>query len=150
VHENKDYLRDQQRKMLKRQMEERTGTVKVKKKRNRKKRIGEGEGSSNASTPAEAMVNVMKRRGFSTKINYNAIKDMFEDRQDKLRSREGSVVSSTRSSAGSPPKVAGTGTGKEVAEEEEEREASEDESVHGDELPEDDVAVDEELEAIFT
>lgn len=91
VHENRDYLRDQQRKLLKQQMEERTGTVKVKKTRNRKKRIGEADESSTASTPAEAIVNVMKRRGFSKKINYNAIRGMFEGRSSRMGSREPSV-----------------------------------------------------------
>ncbi|KAI9838712.1 MAG: transcription factor TFIIIB subunit brf1, partial [Thelocarpon superellum] len=105
VHENRDYLREQQRKLLKAQMEERQGTARTKKRRNRKKRIGEGGEGSQASTPAEAVVNVMKRRGFSKKINYGAIRGMFEGRSSRLGSREPSVPASIFSSASSAPSV---------------------------------------------
>ncbi len=78
VHENRDYLREQQRKLLKAQLEERFGTKRVIKRRNRKKRIGEGGEGSGASTPAEAIANSLRRRGFSKKINYGAIERAFE------------------------------------------------------------------------
>ena len=139
VHENRDYLREQQRKLLKAQMEERAGTVKVKKRRARRKRIGEAEDSSGASTPAEAIVNMMKRRGFSRKINYGAIRGMFEERQGRM-SREGSMASQI-SATGEQ-----RGNENENVEEDEEDDEDEDEVEEGTEA---DAAANTQLEAIF-
>ncbi|KAI9821389.1 MAG: transcription factor TFIIIB subunit brf1 [Thelocarpon impressellum] len=96
VHENREYLREQQRKLLKQATEERTGGARAKKRRNRKKRIGEGGEGSSASTPGEAVVNVMKRRGFSKKINYTAIRGLYDDRHERM-SRQASVASESPS-----------------------------------------------------
>ncbi|KAI9043685.1 transcription factor TFIIIB subunit BRF1 [Aspergillus affinis] len=89
VHENKDYLRTQQAKALKRALEEsdtRPGMHKPRKRR--KGRLGdvtylEGEGeegdgrSTRASTPAEATRRMLERRGFSKKINYRLLESLF-------------------------------------------------------------------------
>ncbi|CCF40167.1 Brf1-like TBP-binding domain-containing protein [Colletotrichum higginsianum] len=79
VNENKDWLRQSQERLFRKKLEEK----KPKKDRKRKKRprIGEGQ-TTPASTPGEAAVNVMKERGFSKRINYDAIRQMF-DVQDK-------------------------------------------------------------------
>ena len=98
VHENQDYLRDQQRKMLLKQMEERNGTKKVVRKRKRKGRIGEGGDGSVASSPAEATMDMLRRRGFSRKINYGVIERMF-DGSSRRASREGSVAATPSSTA---------------------------------------------------
>ncbi|OJJ44289.1 hypothetical protein ASPZODRAFT_71664 [Penicilliopsis zonata CBS 506.65] len=90
VHENKDYLRTQQAKALKRALEEastRPGATKPRKRR--RGRLGdvtylEGEGgedgdgrSTRASTPAEATRRMLERRGFSKKINYRLLESLF-------------------------------------------------------------------------
>ncbi|KAK1675884.1 Brf1-like TBP-binding domain-containing protein [Colletotrichum godetiae] len=75
VNENKDWLRASQERLFRKKLEEK----KPKKDRKRKKRprIGEGQ-TTPASTPGEAAVNVMKERGFSKRINYEAIRQMFD------------------------------------------------------------------------
>lgn len=89
VHENKDYLRTQQAKALKRALADvnaRPGLAKPRKRR--RGRLGdvaylEGEGedgdgqSSRASTPAEATRRMLERRGFSKKINYRLLESLF-------------------------------------------------------------------------
>ena len=160
VHENRDYLRDQQRKLLKQQTEERNGTANVKKRRNRKKRIGEGGEGSQASTPGEAVVNVMKRRGFSRKINYGAIQDMYAERSSRMGSREGSVVDSAASSASVPiaeaiddaPIAAASGKAGDKAArplDDEGDDANEDEDGGGDDEDADDDDDDEDEEEVF-
>ncbi|RAH85301.1 putative transcription factor TFIIIB complex subunit Brf1 [Aspergillus japonicus CBS 114.51] len=94
VHENKDYLRAQQAKALKRALAEadsQPGDGRVNKPRKRRKgRLGdvtylEGEGedgdgrSTRASTPAEATRRMLERRGFSKKINYRLLDSLFDD-----------------------------------------------------------------------
>ncbi|OLN88347.1 Transcription factor IIIB 60 kDa subunit [Colletotrichum chlorophyti] len=75
VNENKDWLRQSQERLFRKKLEDK----KPKKDRKRKKRprIGEGQ-TTPASTPGEAAVNVMKERGFSKRINYDAIRQMFD------------------------------------------------------------------------
>ncbi len=88
VHENRDYLREQQAKLLKKQLEEENGTARVIVRRKRKKgkmgdlkRYGDPDaetgGISGASTPAEATIMMLKERGFSKKINYAMINHLF-------------------------------------------------------------------------
>ncbi|KAI9678775.1 MAG: transcription factor TFIIIB subunit brf1 [Caeruleum heppii] len=171
VHENRDYLREQQRKLLKKQLEEKYGTGRVIKRRNRKKRIGEGgEGTSGASTPGEAITRVLERRGFSKKINYGAIARAFEGAGSRLQSREGSVVSTVGPIEGEPASGdqnddGATGNARvetkkaDEEEEEEEEEAGDGEDDVGDEdeggeaMGEDDygepVEEEDELEDIF-
>ncbi|KAI9844038.1 MAG: transcription factor TFIIIB subunit brf1 [Sclerophora amabilis] len=93
VHENKDYLREQQRKLLRKQMEERNGGARVVRRRKRKGRIGEGGDGSVASSPAEATKAMLERRGFSKKINYSVIEKLF-DSSSRRGSRAPSEVSS--------------------------------------------------------
>ncbi|PLB53109.1 putative transcription factor TFIIIB complex subunit Brf1 [Aspergillus steynii IBT 23096] len=89
VHENKDYLRTQQAKALKRALAESDSRPGMHKPRKRRKgRLGdvtylEGEGedgdgrSTRASTPAEATRRMLERRGFSKKINYRLLESLF-------------------------------------------------------------------------
>jgi transcription factor IIIB subunit 2 len=89
VSENKEYLRTQQSKALKRALAEATsGPSSHKPRKRRKGRMGdvsylEGEGdgedgrSSRASTPAEATRRMLERRGYSKKINYNLLETLY-------------------------------------------------------------------------
>ncbi|KAJ5092827.1 hypothetical protein N7456_008688 [Penicillium angulare] len=87
VSDNKDYLRVQQAKALKRALEESMGTKTVRKPRKRRKgRLGdvgylEGEDadgrSSRASTPAEATRRMLEHRGYSKKINYSFLDSLY-------------------------------------------------------------------------
>ncbi|KAI9727586.1 MAG: transcription factor TFIIIB subunit brf1 [Cirrosporium novae-zelandiae] len=102
VHENRDWLRNQQAKILKRQLEELNGTARlVKRRRKRKGRMGDmssfagddGE-ISTPSTPAEATRLMLERRGFSKKINYAKLEDLYKTSD---ASREGSPAPSSAS-----------------------------------------------------
>ncbi|PKY08538.1 hypothetical protein P168DRAFT_308506 [Aspergillus campestris IBT 28561] len=128
VHENKDYLRTQQAKALKRALEEAdSGPGMHKPRKRRRGRMGdvtylEGEGeegdgrNSRASTPAEATRRMLERRGFSKKINYRLLESLFgEEGADEAakakveslsrsQSRSQSVVS--RRSASIEPEAA--------------------------------------------
>lgn len=99
VHENKDYLRTQQAKALKRALAEADSGPGVHKPRKRRRgRLGdvgylegggggdgegdgeEGDGrSTRASTPAEATRRMLERRGFSKKINYRLLETLYGD-----------------------------------------------------------------------
>jgi transcription factor IIIB subunit 2 len=83
-HYNQDWMRRQQEKVFRQKLEQN----RPKQRRNRKKRprIGEGQ-TSPASSAGDAAVAMLKERGFSKRINYDAIRDLFP--------------SSTRSAAGS-------------------------------------------------
>lgn len=88
THENADWLRGQQQKQLKLQMDEANGTTRTIIKRTRRRgRMGdmrayrEGEDDEDgpaASTPAEAAMKMLKKRGYSKKINYDALKKLYE------------------------------------------------------------------------
>ena len=101
VHENKDYLRTQQAKALKRALAEADSGPGVHKPRKRRRgRLGdvgyleggdknggdgeeEGDGrSTRASTPAEATRRMLERRGFSKKINYRLLETLYGDAGD--------------------------------------------------------------------
>ncbi|PGG95504.1 hypothetical protein AJ79_10024 [Helicocarpus griseus UAMH5409] len=114
VHENKDYLRTQQAKALKRALieEEDIANGRVpgsqRPRKRRKGRMGdvgylngggggggEGEGGeegkeggTRASTPAEATRRMLEKRGFSKKINYRLLEEMYED-EDVKKGKEG-------------------------------------------------------------
>ncbi|KAJ5625785.1 hypothetical protein N7510_002094 [Penicillium lagena] len=89
VHENKEYLRTQQAKALKRALAEAThGPTSHKPRKRRRGRMGdvtylEGDGentdgrSSRASTPAEATRRMLERRGYSKKINYSLLESLY-------------------------------------------------------------------------
>ncbi|KAI4173868.1 MAG: hypothetical protein LQ346_008316, partial [Caloplaca aetnensis] len=89
VHENSAYLRAQQSKFLKQHLAEQNGTARVIVKRKRKRTRmgdlsgiygddgedadGEGGGIGRPKDAAEAVERMMKKRGFSKKINYGVI-----------------------------------------------------------------------------
>lgn len=75
VNENRDFLRKQQEAVFRKKAE--ADKPKVTRRRRKKARLGEAQ-TSPASTPAEAAVSVMKERAFSTRINYDAIRSLFD------------------------------------------------------------------------
>lgn len=87
THENADFLRAQQAKLLKQQLAEADGTARTIVKRTRRRgRMGDmsayrdGDGDENgavASTPAEAAMKMLKKRGYSKKINYDTVKALY-------------------------------------------------------------------------
>lgn len=87
THENKDYLRAQQNKLIRQQLAEENGTARtIIKRKRRRKRMGDmsayrEEGDEDgriAKTPAEAAMMMLKKRGFSKKINYETLKALYE------------------------------------------------------------------------
>ncbi|KAE8452265.1 hypothetical protein EG329_000965 [Mollisiaceae sp. DMI_Dod_QoI] len=76
VNENKHWLRKQQIREWERRQAE-TGPPKAKRNRLKKPRMGENQTTA-ASTPGEAAANAVKRHAYSRKINYDAIKGMFD------------------------------------------------------------------------
>ncbi|KAF7590120.1 transcription factor TFIIIB subunit brf1 [Aspergillus hancockii] len=110
VHENKDYLRAQQAKALKRALEESESRPGMHKPRKRRRgRLGdvaylqgegdEGDGrSTRASTPAEATRRMLERRGFSKKINYRLLESLFgEEGAGDTAKAEGESMSRSQS-----------------------------------------------------
>ncbi|KAI9675793.1 MAG: transcription factor TFIIIB subunit brf1 [Trizodia sp. TS-e1964] len=98
LHENRDYLRDKQAKTLKKQIDEKNGPPIVRRRR-RKGRIGEGinpEGSV-ASSPKDAIRGMLDRRGFSKKINYEVMENLFGESESRA-SRESSRANSRATS----------------------------------------------------
>ncbi|RDL42309.1 Uncharacterized protein BP5553_02288 [Venustampulla echinocandica] len=77
VNENKSWLRQEQIKAYKRKLAE-NGPPKARRNRKKKPRMGEGQ-LTPAASPADAAVEVLKARAFSKKINYDAIRGMFDD-----------------------------------------------------------------------
>ncbi|KAI1851467.1 hypothetical protein JX265_013214 [Neoarthrinium moseri] len=72
---NKDWLRKQQNKLFEKEMEQ-LGPKKKRRNRLKKPRIGEGQ-LTPASTPGEAAVATMKKFTMSSRINLDAIKNLF-------------------------------------------------------------------------
>ena len=102
MNENRAYLRMRQEKEFRAKIAAANGTKKQTRRRLKKPKIGEGQ-TTPASTPGEAAVEAMERRGFSKRINYDAMRKML-DRPASGRSRAGSVSalsSYTQSHAGS-------------------------------------------------
>ncbi|KAL4870954.1 hypothetical protein BDV12DRAFT_184076 [Aspergillus spectabilis] len=109
VHENKDYLRTQQAKALKRALAEADSQPGDRKPRKRRKgRLGdvrylEGEGeegdgrSTRASTPAEATRRMLERRGFSKKINYRLLETLFGEEGGEEAAKGGENSGRSRS-----------------------------------------------------
>ncbi|KAH0608256.1 uncharacterized protein H6S33_002308 [Morchella sextelata] len=75
---NKDYLREQEFKRLKRETDLRNGIAKPTKRR-QKKRPRDSTSEDLAATPAESAKQMLQRRSYSKKINYKAIEGLFED-----------------------------------------------------------------------
>ncbi|MCJ1335191.1 transcription factor TFIIIB subunit brf1 [Bachmanniomyces sp. S44760] len=112
VHENAEYLRLQQAKMIKKQLEEANGTARVVVKRKRRRgRMGDmrryesvgigsnGENSSARRSPAEMVESMLKYRGYSKKINYEMVRELYATSSSRSSSvsgsRAGSAVPST-------------------------------------------------------
>lgn len=120
VHENKDYLRTQQAKALRKALAEANADPSRRNNKPRKKRKGrmgdvtylngeggagaDGETNSRASTPAEATRLMLERRGFSKKINYNLLEKMYEDDTDKDKDKTEAAIKGkeSESDAGEP------------------------------------------------
>ncbi|TPX17062.1 uncharacterized protein E0L32_012275 [Thyridium curvatum] len=128
LNENKDWLRHQQEKIFRQKLAA-NGPPKQRRNRVRKPRIGEGQASP-ASTAGEAAMDAMERRGFSKRINYDAIASMLHSSR---RAGPGSVAASEYTSrqssrAGS---VAGSAAGDEPADDESEAGYDEEEEAPG-------------------
>ncbi|KAL9600688.1 MAG: hypothetical protein Q9219_003018 [cf. Caloplaca sp. 3 TL-2023] len=108
VHENSEYLRAQQSKLLRRQLAEQNGTARVVVRRKRRRtRMGDLRGiydveageEAGPKDAAEAVERMMRKRGFSRKINYGVIGKAYESKggtptrgSEGDGSRTGSVV----------------------------------------------------------
>lgn len=115
---NKDWLRRQQEKTYRQQMED-LGPPKRKRNRVKKPRMGEGQ-LTPASTPGEAAIDVMKKRNtVSKRINYDAIANLFGSSKkrgpgsvvSRMESESASRMTSRAvsvSDAGSPPRHHGS------------------------------------------
>ncbi|KAH8168747.1 transcription factor TFIIB repeat domain-containing protein [Sarocladium implicatum] len=75
VNQNKEWLRQHQEKVFRRKME--AERPKQTRKRRKRARMGEGQ-TSPASSAAEAAINVAKDRAWSKRINYDAIRNIFD------------------------------------------------------------------------
>lgn len=75
VNQNKEWLRQHQEKVFRRKME--AERPKQKRRRRKQARMGEGQ-TSPASSAAEAAINVAKDRAWSKRINYDAIRNIFD------------------------------------------------------------------------
>lgn len=96
VNENKDWLRGQQEAMFRRKIQA-AGPPKQTRRRRKRARMGEGQ-TSPASTPYEAALSTIKDRGFSKRINYDAIRELFEFGGRGPGSVIGSEITSRRTS----------------------------------------------------
>ena len=123
VHENRDYLRAQSAKLLKQQLAEQNGTTRqIIRRKRRRARMGDlrgyginsdddgeaagaeggggaGRRGSRPMTPAEATAMMMKKRGYSRKINYKAIEELYVPSP----SRSASASASRRDSLAESP-----------------------------------------------
>ncbi|CUS07523.1 unnamed protein product [Tuber aestivum] len=75
---NKDYLRGQGLKRLKKKAHLRNGIIETAKKRKRDK-SRDSNSKEMTATPAGSAKNMLMRRSYSKKINYKAIEGLFED-----------------------------------------------------------------------
>ncbi|KAH7127470.1 hypothetical protein EDB81DRAFT_143041 [Dactylonectria macrodidyma] len=75
VNQNKEWLRKHQEKVFRKKLE--AERPKQTRKRRKRARMGEGQ-TSPASSAAEAAINVAKDRAWSKRINYDAIRNIFD------------------------------------------------------------------------
>ncbi|KAI9148124.1 Transcription factor IIIB 60 kDa subunit [Paramyrothecium foliicola] len=96
VNQNKEWLRQHQEKVFRRKVE--AERPKQTRKRRKRARMGEGQ-TSPASSAAEAAINVAKDRAWSKRINYDAIRSIFDVAEGGLgsaaTSRKTSIAGST-------------------------------------------------------
>lgn len=118
---NKDWLRKQQEKQFRKAMEE-LGPQKKRRHRVKKPRIGEGQ-LTPASTPGESAVAAMKKYTLSSRINLDAINNLFS--QNKGPRGPGSTVESSRASR-APSEAAGEAEEANEPEEEVQEEEADD------------------------
>lgn len=115
VHENRDYLRAQQAKLLKQQLAEANGTArKVIPRKRRRGRMGDmnayvegedgdDEGRIAGGSPAEATMKMLMKRAYSKKINYETLKGLYEPSASRSgKSSVRGLGSGRESGAGSP------------------------------------------------
>ena len=111
VHENADYLRARQAKLYKQQLAEENGTARPIVRRKRKRgRMGDvtpyqtlsEDGQIVPQSPLVMMERMLDRRGFSTKLNYGVLGDIYKDQASPSggTSRSVSVVGNTGTGAG--------------------------------------------------
>jgi transcription factor IIIB subunit 2 len=96
VTDNDKWLRENQEKIFQKKIDSRK--PKATRRRRKRPRIGEGQ-LTPASTPGEAAVAAMKERAFSTRINYDAIRSLF-DTPDTPGATSGAPTSYAGSTAG--------------------------------------------------
>ena len=112
LHDNADYLRNQQAKLLKKQLDEENGTARVIVRRKRRRgrmgdmsayqRTNEDGQSVGPQTPAEAVKKMLSNRGYSKKINYQAVDNLFPEADS---SENGSASGRGSASAAATPRV---------------------------------------------
>ncbi|KAL8950781.1 MAG: hypothetical protein Q9183_007503 [Haloplaca sp. 2 TL-2023] len=104
THENSQYLRNQQSKLLKQQLAEANGTARVVVKRKRRSiRMGDVERRDGVDLPTDAgdaVGRMMQTKAYSRKINYGNIKEAFRSERGETP-RESSLAPSD-ASAGTP------------------------------------------------
>ncbi|KAG5799544.1 hypothetical protein H9Q69_001382 [Fusarium xylarioides] len=124
VNQNKEWLRKHQEKVFRKKVE--AERPKQTRKRRKRARMGEGQ-TSPASSAAEAAVNVAKDRAWSKRINYDAIRNIFDMPNlggpgSEATSRKTSVAGSTKGGddASEAPDESVAGDEPEAQQEEEE------------------------------
>ncbi|RGP70829.1 transcription factor iiib [Fusarium longipes] len=129
VNQNKEWLRKHQEKVFRKKVE--AERPKQTRKRRKRARMGEGQ-TSPASSAAEAAVNVAKDRAWSKRINYDAIRNIFDlpnidGPGSEATSRKTSVAGSTRGGddIAEAPEESVAGDETEAPQEEEEEEYDE-------------------------
>lgn len=118
LHTNSDYLRNQQAKLLKKQLDEANGTARVVVRRKRRRgrmgdmsayhRMNEDGQSVGPQSPAEAVKKMLSNRGYSKKINYQAVDTLFpsaDTSESGDASRRGSTTAGVGASGASTPRV---------------------------------------------
>ena len=118
VNENKAWLRKQQIKQYQRRLAE-NGPPKATRNRKKKPRIGELQ-TSPASTPGDAAVAALKERTWSKKVNYEALRDLFDDAGDELGSAGTSRATSRAGSTVADESVPGSPSADTQVDEDEE------------------------------
>ena len=118
THENRDYLRAQQNKLIKQQLAEANGTARVIVRRKRRRgrmgdmsayrEEGDNQDADIASSPAEAAMKMLKKRAYSKKINYETLKKLYEP---STPSSSNNISSDASASGSRRPSAAGIGSG---------------------------------------
>ncbi|KAF4978377.1 hypothetical protein FZEAL_5227 [Fusarium zealandicum] len=138
VNQNKEWLRKHQEKVFRKKVE--AERPKQTRKRRRRARMGEGQ-TSPASSAAEAAVNVAKDRAWSKRINYDAIRNIFDlpnaggpgsEATSRKTSAAGSTLGGDDASDAPDGSVMGDETQAPQEEEEEEEEYDETQNYGGD------------------